>query len=584
MDTAITQGATGTVLEALVQSLLKATAYNKDDAEPPAAVLWTDEKREWERLVPRLRTSLPQLLSFGPYDPSIRSGPAIWIRCVLAGKIADVSLTPGLVPILYLPGVSRSTLRATEECPNELRPIAELQYRGVLWSQVNSKDWTVAAFLQTSQGGLGLKLGKDTATAASIRRCLDKLVDVPVADLQAKSATGELNSLYFDSLISDDPIDDLLTWLSDPKGSRDFWEPGHWETLRSRCQADYGFDPARDGELVGAEKLGLQDRPAWKTVWKRFAAVPSRYPGLVERLRKAKPEPRSDDLLTQVRDEHWPQDNEACESDLRAELVAIASQPLDRARSQLLALEKEHGCRRDWAWAKLNLSPLAHAIGPLATLAQVTSTPLTGAKLADMVAAYTATGWRADLAALDGLAAVVTPQDIEAVSAAVAHVYQPWLRDAAELFQARASAEPIPGKTTPRLEDVPAETCVLFVDALRFDVGQRLIGLLEPTFGPIQSTHHLVALPSVTPTAKPAVSPIAGKLTGSAAGDRVSPLPGRRRQGPDHRPLPQAPRTGGLRGSGAERDGEPHRTRLDRVRQYRLDRPRGGYWAGPPHS
>ena len=116
---------------------------------PPAAVLWPDEKREWERLVPRLRVLLPHFLVFGPYDPASRTGPAIWLRCVLAGKVPSITWPPGTVPIIYLPGVSRATLRATEECPHELKPLAELQYRGVFWSQTNGKDWTVTAFLQT---------------------------------------------------------------------------------------------------------------------------------------------------------------------------------------------------------------------------------------------------------------------------------------------------------------------------------------------------------------------------------------------------------------------------------------------------
>ena len=122
----------------------------------------------------------PQFLIFGPYDAANRTGPAIWLRCVLAGKVPEVSLPTTSVPILYLPGVSRATLRATEECPNELKPLAELQYRGVFWSQVNGKDWTVAAFLQTNHGGLQLKLARDTATSTSIRRSIEKLVDVPL--------------------------------------------------------------------------------------------------------------------------------------------------------------------------------------------------------------------------------------------------------------------------------------------------------------------------------------------------------------------------------------------------------------------
>ncbi|MGA7496257.1 MAG: hypothetical protein WBX00_05950 [Isosphaeraceae bacterium] len=234
----------------------------------PAVVLWTDEKREWEALVPRFRQALPNFFIFGPYNAANRTGPAIWLRCVMSGKVAEISWPPTAVPILYLPGLSRVTLRATEECPNELKPLAELQYRGVFWSQVKGKDWTVASFLQTNNGGLKLKLARDAATSTSIRRSLDKLADVPVAELKARSAAGDLNSSFFDSLISDDPIDDLLSWMSDPKGTRDRWEMGRWETLCSRCKKDYDFDPERDGELTGAERLGVREKATWKTAWK----------------------------------------------------------------------------------------------------------------------------------------------------------------------------------------------------------------------------------------------------------------------------------------------------------------------------
>lgn len=57
--------------------------------------------------------------------------------------------------MLYLPSVSRQEIRAVEECPRELQPLAEIPYRGILWGQRNGKDWTVAAFLQSQEGGLG---------------------------------------------------------------------------------------------------------------------------------------------------------------------------------------------------------------------------------------------------------------------------------------------------------------------------------------------------------------------------------------------------------------------------------------------
>ncbi len=511
-----------TLFDALLASLRRAADYNRDDTVRPAAVLWPDEKREWERLAPRFRASLPHFFALGSYDPATRTGPAIWLRCVLAGKIPEAAVGTGAVPILYLPGVSRALLRATEDCPWELKPLAELQYRGVFWSQASAKDWTVAAFLQAEKGGLNLSVAKDQATASSIRRAADKLADAPVADLRAKSSAGELNGAYFDALVSDDPVDDLLTWLADPKGVRGRWEAGQWEALRSRCVADYGFDPEKDGELVGAEKLGTQPKAAWKTVWKRFAASPARYAGLAELLRRAKPAPKGGVLFGDV-EEYWPQDNDAEEEALRKELLELVTEPASSARKSLLRLEEQHGQRREWVWARLNRSPLAGAMLYLAKLAEATSAALVGATTADMAKAYTEVGWKADAAALDSLAAVALPADQDAVKAAVAHVYAPWLRDAAELFQERVRASPLPGREVPRLDPVAAGACVLFADGLRYDVGQKLLALLSGRFGVVQSRHQFAALPTVTPTAKPAVSPVAARVRGTAAGEEFRP-------------------------------------------------------------
>lgn len=519
--TTVQDSANGTVFDAIVASLQAAAVYHRDDVVQPAAILWPDEKREWERLIPRLRMMLPQFLVFGPYDKANRTGPAIWLRCVLAGKIADAGIPSDSVPIIYLPGVSRATLRATDECPQELKPLAELQYRGVFWSQFNGKDWTIAAFLQTNHGGLQLKVAKDATTANSIRRSIEKLVDVSVDELRAKAVSGELNSAYFDLLVSDDPVDDLLTWLSDPKGTRDRWEPNRWDTLCSRSIADYGFDPAREGEIIAAEKLGLQEKLVWKTAWKRFAAAPMRYPGLLELLRRAKPKAKSGELPFHC--ESWPQDNEAEEADLRQSLLDLTSMPVKQARERLLGLEKGHSVRRQWVWARLSRSALAQAIQALAEMAEITQSPLGGATVADMIRAYTEGGWKADAAVLDALAAVTTHEESIAVAKAIAHVYAPWLRDAAELFQEKLKKESVPGREVTRLDDLPSGTCVLFADGLRYDVGQKLRAMLESRIGPVQMKHHWAAVPTVTPTAKPAVSPVVNKITGATAGEDFRP-------------------------------------------------------------
>ena len=130
-----------------------------------------------------------------------------------------------------------------------------------------------------------------------------------------------------------------------------------WDTLCSRGKSDYGFDPVKDGELVGAERLGSRAKPAWQTAWKRFAAMPSRYAGLVDLLRKAKPSSPSGDLLASLPSEAWPQDNEAEVAELRQALQELPALPVAKARVQLYELERKHGARRIWVWAKLGLPP-----------------------------------------------------------------------------------------------------------------------------------------------------------------------------------------------------------------------------------
>ncbi len=129
--------------------LRAACHYNRADAAPPAAVLWTDKERRWESVVPRLRSL--SVLTLGPYEPESLTGPAIWLRCVIAGTLPESKLPEG-TPIIYLPGVSRADLRAVEECPRELQPLAELQYWGVLFTQKNARDWTPSALLQNRLG------------------------------------------------------------------------------------------------------------------------------------------------------------------------------------------------------------------------------------------------------------------------------------------------------------------------------------------------------------------------------------------------------------------------------------------------
>src|SRR5438105_2714459 len=107
---------------------------------PPVAVLWADGDGQWAELVGRLSGELPSLFTLGAYDVERRTGPAIWLRCVVDRTLPDVWPREAKTPILYLPWVERQQLRAGGDCPPELQPLVELQYRGAVWHQRNGRD------------------------------------------------------------------------------------------------------------------------------------------------------------------------------------------------------------------------------------------------------------------------------------------------------------------------------------------------------------------------------------------------------------------------------------------------------------
>lgn len=498
-----------TLLEAVRTSLAHAARYNPADVVAPAAVLWTDADSHWQLVVDQLRGLMPELLTLGDYDAETRIGPAIWLRCVIepavrAVKFPDVDWVNGTVPVVYMPGVSRQTLRAVEECPEALKPLVELQYRGAVWTQKNGKDWTVRAFLVSDNGGLGLDVAEDKLTLQAMQGALSQLAVTPAARLRGKRLEAE----DFDKLMIGDTPRDLLLWLGDPDGMHGQWDEGKWSAFRNRCRQDYGFDPETDGEIVGGEKLG-QRKDAWYGVWERFAESPALYPGVPDLLRRAKPR---GELIFEK--DPWPDENDAMENALRAALVEVGSMKPTDARQRLEQLEAEHGPRRGWVWARLGMCPLANAMAHLAVLAKRTATALGGDSADAMAKLYAEGGYLADDAALRAMACVKAAEDVAAVQSAVRCAYLPWLDVTARHFQECLATKPLP--SVAQQEGVEAESgeCILFADGLRFDIGQRLAAMAGARQLEASAGWRWAALPTVTATAKPAASPVAAKLGG----------------------------------------------------------------------
>jgi hypothetical protein len=123
-------------------------------------------------------------------------------------------------------------------------------------------------------------------------------------------------------------------------------------------------------------------------------------------------------------------------------------------------------------------------------------------------------GWQADAAALKALETVRERKDVRAVKAAVQTLYQPWIERGAEALQDAVGDNEIP-ETDPAIDPQEGEV-ILFTDALRYDLGQRLSDRLQFQDFEVEADWHWAALPSVTATAKPAVSPIADMLRRSS--------------------------------------------------------------------
>ncbi|HTD84313.1 MAG TPA: BREX-1 system phosphatase PglZ type B [Gemmatimonadaceae bacterium] len=480
-----------TLLQALVRQL-DAAGRGSDGVARPAVILWPDPERQWLGLMPQFRVTMP-LFTLGAYDIETRTGPSIWLRCIVDRTVPGV-LGSDVTPIFYLPNVWRQQLRSGADCPIALQPLVELQYRGTTWHQKNGREWTVEAFLISH---LRLEIAQDLRTREALLRALPRLGDVDVGSLQDRRLDAE----DFDGLAVGDPVRDLLRWMSSAKSFRAGMPDAEWASFVSLCRSSFGFSPEEDDVAVAATRLA-EGGGKWDQVWARFCEAPRLYPGVVIALRGAR-----HSLLTGARD---PARNTAREDSLRKDLRALLVEPHTVACSRIEALDAEHAPRREQVWALMGESPLAVALEPLARLASLASKTPGGATASDAAAEYADDGWRCDRALLDAVSLSVPPADHDLIAKVARNLYEPWADASARRFQE------LIGRTRPTdmVKDAPVPShggaCVLFVDGLRLDLSMTLVEKLRARGLAVEKSHRIAPLPTVTATAKPAIVPLVG--------------------------------------------------------------------------
>jgi hypothetical protein len=505
------------LLDRLVSALNKAAAVNSQAAVPPAVILWPDKDKQWESVIAPLMALIPHVYKLGPFNPELHSGPAIWLKCAIAGFLDDVTRTG--IPVIYLPGVGRSELRAIESCSRELQPLAELQYRGVFWSQVSAKDWTIGAFLSSKNGGLGLDVAQDRATQEALIQAVEAgvLLERPVTELMGRP----INAAWLNSLLAPNPTRDLLVWLNDPEAAHAKWSKQQWAIFDKRAKADFGFDPKADGVLVAAEKLAKAEGQ-WAAVSELYKDSFGSFPKIFDLLAQVQPPQRSlfDGFEGQ---EGYPQANESGESSLRYALAACGPMMPDQARDEIAKIEREHGVRRNWLWARMGQAPLATALEFLAKVAVSSKQLPVGATPDTLALSYQQTGWQVDAAAMRALAAVTAKVDVDAVSLALRAVYLPWLEESAKRLQdAVKAAGGVSAAAKANVAEPVAGVCTVFVDGLRYDVATRLQELLG-NVGTTTLDAAWTSMPSVTASGKAWFSPVARWISGDPADTEFQP-------------------------------------------------------------
>jgi hypothetical protein len=493
------------LIDLLAQEVRASAVYNSNAQVAPKVILWTDKLRQWESALPLLQAAMPELIVLGDYAPERKTGPAIWIKCVVEGVLPGVEMPADRTPIVYLPGYERRDLRAISACPESLKPLAELQYRGCWWIYSNAgRDWTVNAFLVSNNGGAGLDVAKDDKTQQVMLRVLPEVLESARDDLSNR----RLEAADFNKLVSSDPVRDLLSWMNDSQACRERWDSSRWQALVGICETEYHFNPELDGELTAAELL-CQRQGVWEGVWQRFLESCSHYPQLPQLLLKVQA-----DLAASGAS--YPSINANEEQQLERDLNGLLQLDPAKARLSIGQLESRHAERRNWVWHALAMAPLAGVLEHLAEIAQATSSTFSGTDPEEMASQYRESYWRADDHALRALAYPLSPGQQTLVHGLLDLIYTPWLDGVTRNFQNLVRSKGYPGidqVNEATAEYAVAGEAVFFVDGLRFDTAQRLAAKLQG-LGEIQLDSNWAALPSVTATAKAAVTPVHDRLTG----------------------------------------------------------------------
>jgi len=489
------------IFDKVVQALKQAENHNSNVMVKPEVILWPDPENQWCDVMDVLQDNIPHLLIYGSFIPSKKQGPAIWLKCMIAKVLPEANWDSEAIPIIYLPGVAKSDLRNVENAVFDFQPLLEYQYTGTLFTQENGREWSILAFVENPIYGLGIKVAKDNATKDALKKTLPSIFQ----DRDALANKTIIDADYLNNQLFPDIIPTILKWMC--KGDVFFMnmDAGKREVFTNLCKSQYEFEPDHKNIKAIAEKLGSQ-KNSWKYVWQLYSTAPLKYPEIEDLLRLAKPADLGIGIFA-LPDESWPQVNEKKEEALAQALTKAVKQDAVKALDTFQDLDKEHSVRRNWVWSELGKTPLADTLHFLVQMALKANKTYSTSSIDSIKNYYTTNGISIDQFMRKALAAVKSERDKTIVKSIIHLFYQPWLENITNKFQKLVEQDA--SIFTFQNAVAETETFVLFVDAFRYELAEEFSKRLAKYKLKVSLQAGWSAIPSLTPTAKPNVSPIA---------------------------------------------------------------------------
>lgn len=495
------------LLQHIKSSILSAKKYNRSQVTAPQVILWPDPERQWMSVVDRLRDEIDAFITLGAYNPEQLEGPAIWIKCLVDQTLPEAKWSKDTIPVIYLPGIAKADFKNIEEAPASIQPLMEYQFSGNLWTQENGKEWTVLSFLQNAEQGMGLEVSRDEATKEALIKSLPNYFEDGVLLYRKKVDADLLNQLMFPQVIPT-----LLDWMEEGDQALSKFPLDQQESFRDVIKSQYHLNLDYSLVLDFVKYMGMQKTP-WHQVWQYFANAPHKYPKILDLLRDAKPEDMGAGMFL-VPDSSWPQVNEEREDQLKKAIHKLKKGTPEEALSLLKELQSQHKDRLSWIWAELGQSPFAEALPHLVALAEKSLQTYDNTSIDSITKYYIDEGVKVDSSVRKVYLIEHTKDFLNIIQVVVDKFYRPWLDKLTNQFQSLVKDDHdvfYLNKTADYNSNF-----ILFVDAFRYDIAQDFLNQLSTARYAATMDFKWSALPSLTPTSKPALAPIQDKLSKSS--------------------------------------------------------------------